>query len=222
MKKTLLTIALAALSLAMSAQQKGDMYVEGSLGITGGNTVTSAKAGNETVKTTDPSALNFQIAAQYGYFVIDRLEVNLALGYSLDRSTPNRNSTADQNFYDFDNLFTIAPGVNYYFPLGEKIWYNPGVYVSVGFGNHKSQLNSSTTEKQGLTQFGLGVSLISFELRPCEHLGISLRAGDLTYTMLNTKVTETIAGTTVSSSTTNNSVNFGLNLGASIGFRCYF
>lgn len=222
MKKTLLTIALAALSLAMSAQQKGDMYVEGSLGINGGSTVSSAKAGNETVKTTDPSALNFQIAAQYGYFVIDRLEVNLALGYSLDRSTPNRNSTADQNFYDFDNLFAIAPGVNYYFPLGEKVWYNPGVYVSVGFGSHKSQLDSSTSEKHGLTQFGFGLSLISFEFRPCEHLGISLKAGDFTYTMLNTKVTETIAGTTVSTSTTKNSVSFGLNLGASIGFRCYF
>lgn len=222
MKKTLLTIALAGLSLALSAQQKGDMYVEGSLGITGGSTTASAKAGNETIKTTEPSALDFQIAAQYGYFVIDRLAVNLSLGYSLSRSTPNRNSTADRNFYDFDNLFTIAPGVNYYFQLGEKIWYNPGAYLSVGFGNHKSQIDSTTSEKQGLTAFGFGLSLISFELRPCDHLGISLKAGDLTYTMRNTKVTETVAGTTVTTSTTDNSVDLGLNLGASIGFRYYF
>lgn len=222
MKKTLLTLALAGISLALSAQQKGDMYVEGNLGINGGSTTASAKTGSETIKATDPSALDFQIAAQYGYFVMDRLEVNLALGYSLSRSTPNRHSTTDQNFYDFDNLFTIAPGVNYYFPLGEKIWYNPGVYVSVGFGNHKSQIDNTTSEKQGLTQFGLGLSLISFELRPCDHLGISLKAGDLTYTMLNTKVTETIAGTTVTTSETNNSVRLGLNLGASIGFRYYF
>lgn len=222
MKKTLLVLALAGMSLALSAQQQGDMYVSGSLGITGGNSAVKVNVGNDSQKTVTPNAFNFDLGVEYGYFVLDRLAVNIGIGYSMEKSEPNDNSTADQNFFNFTNVFSITPGVNYYFPLGEKIWYNPGLYLNVGFGNYKVQQDSTTSSKYGLTQFGLGLSLISFEFRPLDHIGITLKAGDLTYDMTSIKVDDSVGDTKISTKITSNNVDLGLNLGTSIAFRYYF
>lgn len=226
MKQILRRISVLAAILSagavLSAQNKGDMYISGALGISGGNTSTSVSAGSQTTKTKDPSSFTFQIEPQFGYFVLDRLEVNLSIGYSLTRSEPNSNSTSDKNFYDFTNLFTIAPGVSYYLPVCDRLWYTPAFQIGVGFGNYKSQLNASTTEKAGLTTFGLGLSLLKFEFRPCDHLGIALSAGDLSYTLTHTKYEDTINDSTVKTVSNTNSVDLGLNLGTSIAFKYYF
>lgn len=222
LRKISVLAAILSVGTALSAQNKGDMYISGSLGISGGNTTSSVTAGSQTTKIKDPSSFTFQIEPQFGYFVMDRLEVNLSIGYSLTRSEPNRNSTADKNFYDFTNLFTIAPGVSYYLPVCDRLWYTPAFQIGVGFGSYKSQLDASTTEKSGLTTFGMALSILKFEFRPCDHLGIALSAGDLSYTLTHRKYEDTINDATVKTVSNNSSVDLGLNLGTSIAFRYYF
>lgn len=228
MKKLLFVIAAAAMSLAVSAQNKGDMYVSGSMSISGGNSKSSVTAGNSTTDFISPNAMNFTFIPEFGYFVMDRLDVHLGLGYSLSREANNVgrvNAGTDEDFlFDYTNLFQIAPGVRYYFTVCDRLYYTPGLDLALGFGNYKTQVDKNTTEKSSLTTFGLSLSLARFEFRPCEHLGVTLSAGDLTYLMTRTKAEEAVPGgeTTVVTRQTDNSVNFGLNLGAEIGFRYYF
>lgn len=213
----------ALLPFMLSAQQKGDMYISGSIGINGGNTSTSnVKNGTSTVRKT-PSELSFSIAPEFGIFVIDRLQVNISLGYSMVRSVPNGHSTETDNFYDFSNMFVISPGVRYYLPVCDKLYYTPGLSLGVGFGNEKSQISSDTLEKKPRSTFNIALSVLEFEFRPSDCLGISLSAGSLDYTLAHTKSSkEDGQGETVKYVTNKNSVSFGLNLGAKIGFKYYF
>lgn len=211
MKKLFLVIAALAVSVSLSAQKKGDMYISGSFSITGSNTNTTV---NNT-STKAPNSTTFSIEPSYGYFVIDRLEVNLGLGYSLNKT--RRSTDRDGNhLFSRQNVFEITPGVRYYIPICDKFYYTPGFNFSVGFGNQKSDIDKDTVNKKGVTEFGLALSVVAFEIKPCEHFGITLRAGSLSYSL------DKVSEKSVNSSTTNNSVSFGLNTGAGIGFKYYF
>ncbi len=212
----------ALLPFVVSAQQKGDMYISGSLSLSGGSTSASASVQGTRTTVREPSAFSFQIIPEYGIFVMDRLQVNIGVGYSLTRSEPNKHSTDSENYYDYTNLFVISPGVSYYVPVCDKLYYTPGLSLGVGFGNEKSQLKSDLIEKNPLTSFGISLSFLEFEFRPCSHLGISLSAGELNYTYLHSTYKEVDNGETVKYSSNSNSVSFGLNLGAKIGFKYYF
>ena len=222
MKKFFFLIFAALLPLMVSAQQKGDMSISGNIGLNGGGTSYSSASGGTKVTVKEPSAFSFQIAPEFGIFVIDRLEVNIGLGYSLTRSEPNKHSTDSENYYDYTNLFIISPGVSYYVPVCDKLYYTPGLSLGVGFGNEKSQLDSDLIEKNPLTSFGISLSFLEFEFRPCSHLGISLSAGELNYTYLHSTYKELDNDETVKYSANSSSVSFGLNLRATVGFKYYF
>ena len=212
MKKVLLSLFIVlCVPAVMSAQQKKDMYISGNFTIEGGNT--SSTSGNTVTKT--PGTLSFGIAPQFGYFVIDRLEVSLSLGYSLDRYANGQDSEGN-NLFRRTNVFEIVPGVRYYLPLGEKFWYTPGFDLSVGVGGSSRDIDLQTTSKSGLTRFGLSLSAIAFEFRPADHFGITLRAGGLTYTMDRTS-----SKGSVKSTSTSNDVSFRINTGVGIGFKYY-
>lgn len=222
MKKVMLSLALIAMTVALAAQEKGDFYVSGYFGIDGGSTSTSTTTGGQKVSSSTPSGVNFQIGPKAGYFILDRLEVNLALDYQLARTDPNIHSTVDRNFYDFTHVFSITPGVNYYLPICDRLYYNPGFYLSLGFGSSRERFDENTVTRDGITAFGFGFRLVSFEFQPCEHFAITLNAGDFSYTLTHTGDENTGAGTTVKTSTNINTVGFDINLGTSIGFKYYF
>ena len=76
----------------------------------------------------------------------------------------------------------------------------------------------NTTEKTPYTNFGLSLSLLTFEFRPADFLGVTFNAGDFSYNLTSTKESE--SGTTRVETT--NNVDLGLTLGASIGLKYYF
>lgn len=188
MKKALLSLFIVlCVPAVMSAQQKKDMYISGNFTIEGGNT--SSTSGNTVTKT--PGTLSFGIAPQFGYFVIDRLEVSLSLGYSLDRYANGQDSEGN-NLFRRTNVFEIVPG------------------------GSSRDIDLQTTSKSGLTRFGLSLSAIAFEFRPADHFGITLRAGGLSYTMDRTS-----SKGSVKSTSTSNDVSFRINTGVGIGFKYY-
>lgn len=211
-KKLLLLIAIAGFSAAVSAQEKGDMYVSGNFTLEGGNSRNTV--GNVVTKT--PATLIFGIAPQFGYFVMDRLEVSISLGYTHNRYN-NGTDNDGNNLFRKTNVFEISPGVKYYVPLADKFWYTPGFDFGVGFGGNRREVDRQTTVKGGITQFSLNLSAVAFEFRPSEHFGVTLRAGGLAYTMDRTS-SKGSTGT----SDVDNEFSFKINTGASIGFRYYF
>ena len=153
------------------------------------------------------------IAPQFGYFIIDNLELHLGLGYSFTKEPDDDKSSTNTS------LFVINPGVNYYLPIVEnKFFYTPGLDLGIGFGAQNYIDDTSKEKLYGVTNFYVSLSLLSFEYRPVQNFGISFRAGDLTYSLMSYK--QTSGNETVKMAV--NNFNFGINLGASIGFRYYF
>lgn len=212
-----LIAALGLTAATMSAQQKGDMYISGSVMLSGGNTKQEVTVSSTTNTTDIPLTFNLGIVPSFGYFVADNFEVNLALGYNLIKDY-HRTDADNNKLYNNDNLFTIRPGVNYYLKLADKLWYVPGLSLGIGFGSYVSDIDVNTTEKTPYTNFGLSLSLLTFEFRPADFLGVTFNAGDFSYNLTSTKESE--SGTTRVETT--NNVDLGLNLGASIGLKYYF
>lgn len=224
MKKIILLSVMAIMGLTLSAQKKGDMYVSGSFSISGGTESGMAKTGNTKINASEPLPFSFSFAPAFGYFIMDNLEVNASLGYKINRSAPNGNSTADRNYYNFSHEFVISPGAKYYFPIVDgKFFYTPGAALSIGFDASSSRVNDNTVTKDpaGFI-FGLGLDLVSFEFRPAEHIGVIFSAGSFGWSLKSSTDKNTAGGVETKTVSTTNTVNFGLNTGATIGFKYYF
>lgn len=209
MKKMLIVGLLSILSglVCLSAQEKGDMYLSGSLGMSGGNS--TSLSGGSTVKS--PGGFSVSITPQFGYFVMDNLEIHLGLGYSFQKD-PSFGEESSTNI----SSFSIVPGINYYVGIVDgKFYYTPGLDFSVGFGGANYKSEAGKERLYDATDISVTLSLLSFEYRPVDGFGISFRAGSAGYAYKNMKNT---SGTSMSS----NSFSFGFNLSASLGFRCYF
>lgn len=208
MKKITIVFALVCLlgSTSAYAQYQGDMYISGSIGMSGSSS--KQITGNTTVKS--PGGFQMSISPQFGYFVIDNLEIHLGLSYNFSKSVVN--NTAFIN----TSTFALIPGVNYYLSIvDDRFYYTPGLNLGIGFGGVNGKEGAVKQKLGNVTTFSLSFSLLSFEYRPVDRFGISFRAGDMTYSFMQMKYTD-------NSRVNTNGFDLGLNLNASIGFRYYF
>lgn len=211
MKKLFLCFALAGMASALNAQEKGDMLVSGSLSWNSSSTKVTAASTSTTAK----GPRSFEITPQFHYFVMDKLSVGGAIGYSFTKEPNNFNSANGDQLFNKSGLFVIRPMASYYISLGEKFYYVPRFYIGVGFGNEKSEINDTEITESDVTMFQVGLNLLNFEFRPTDHIGIMFNAGSLGY---RTDILK--EGNDDKTSARNFSL--GLNLGATIGFNYYF
>ena len=217
MKKFLLTAALAAACLGMTAQEKGDFAVGGSIGVSGGTTTSSLTiAGNKT-SSTEPSSTTLGFNPEFSYFVIDNLELSVGLSYGMQKDFTGTTGD-DKNLFSFTHVAMATIGANYYIPLiREKLFWTPGVQFGFGGGSYVSQTgqNSSSTVKVPFA-FGFTAEIGTIEFKPLDYLGIYLNALDLavSYVTLDTG----------SRDVKNSSTGFtgGFNYGISAGVKYYF
>ena len=138
-------VAILALSTYdASAQQKGDKYVSGNLGLG----VTSA-----IVQDVSATGVTFAVQPEMGFFPIDNLMLGFSVGYELESVLGDTTHT----------LF-VGPKLAYYVPLCEKLYYTPS--LQVGFCLFAA-------DDGGVPGFGLSASVFAVEYRPSERVGIS-------------------------------------------------
>ena len=84
MKKSVIFAALFCMlsSVSLFAQKAGDMYISGSIGMSGNNT----KSVINNTSTKVPGGFQMSITPQFGIFVIENLEVHLGLGYQFSKT----------------------------------------------------------------------------------------------------------------------------------------
>ena len=109
MKRLIVTLAAAAMTCgAIFAQNRGDMYVGGILGISGGSSKTSVTVGSTTVKgDSTPSDTEFNLTGEFGYFFADNWRVSCGLGYELLSSPTGKKD--GKWLKDNTNIFAIGP-----------------------------------------------------------------------------------------------------------------
>ena len=163
MKKTLLTIVLAIVSIiSASAQMQGNLYVGGKLGISTNALSAKYKYEGITLSGRLPGNTSFSIIPEVGYFVIDNLRVSFSAGYelSVEQTSQDRGKWLSNRVH----LFEFGPSVSYYVNLiDNKLFYTPEIGFYGAFGSFNQDLDLSTTKKFGVSAFAIRIQLIALE-----------------------------------------------------------
>lgn len=216
MKKLLLIAAFAAACTTMSAQHKGEMNIGGSLGFYGGRSTSSVTVGGSTTSTSTPAGTVLELNPEFGYFLIDNLELSVGLDYSMSREATE--ITDNRTLFSSVNIATLTLGASYYIPLVEgKLYYTPGVRFGFGGGSRVQQGSNQNDSTRGIPfVFDFRAGLGSVEFRPSARIGISVDILDISvmyYTVDsgydNIKVSSTL-------------FDAGFNYGLSAGVKYYF
>ena len=169
--KRFLTVAAAMLaaSFALTAQEKGDFTVGGSLGISGGSHSVSNRYEGTTTTSDYKSPTTFNIAPSFSYFVIDNLEVSAGLDYSMSTSYDETNK--DNTYTTNIALFTL--GANYYIPIADKLYYTPGISFGFGGGSEIEKTDGTKYTVKRPFDFAFTMDFGKFEYKPMDCLGIT-------------------------------------------------
>lgn len=220
MKKILFLAVAAMLSFAAVAQNKGDMFAGGMVGLsTGGSNSNVVYNGNAGEKTSEIATVNFLFSVDYGYFVIDNLAVSAGLEYAL-QALPSSEVRGKQ-YFQLVNAALFKIGAGYYVNLiADRFFYVPNITVGFGGGSVVDQLSEQTLSMP--FAFGLSAGLGTFEVKINEHIGLTANLLTLTYNYMKMNVLPEEMPQIYDAYAQSNSVSFGLNYGASVGVKYYF
>ena len=145
----LLIAAIGAFATTVHAQEKGDFYLGGTLGLG-----VSSSGSNGYMHTSTA----FNIAPEVGFFVIDNLKLGAKLEYAVSSSR---------------HTFTFAPNASYYLPIVDKLYYTPQLSIGGGFGvlSGNTQgvfdlsLNMLALEYKATDNIALSMSLVDLNYR---------------------------------------------------------
>lgn len=146
MKKFLvMVVAMVLCSTATFAQQKGDMYIGGSAGVS----IQSIGSGEDGYILP-----GFGLQPEFGYFVTNRLKVGASLGYAFESGL---------------HLFTVMPNISYYARLCDGLYYTPGLEFGLALASLDGytipgvglSLHLFTLEFRPTEHFGFSANLLS-------------------------------------------------------------
>ncbi len=207
-------------SSSTSIKQKGKFGITADINVNTGNTLTIGPDGTGGTVTTDTpnrvTSWGFNLGAVY--FVTEKLELGLGLGYNNQRTFLGLDTDGATKLYQNIGFFNITPAIGYHIPLCNWLHYVPKLELGFGFGSVVTDLTfiPQTTRQTGSSfQFYADLSLLNFEVLAHKHFSLTLDVGGLTF------VTQTLKPAPNTSRTTN-SFNMNLLNGALVGFRYYF
>lgn len=136
----------AVLAVLLSSQltigqtlDRGNFLVGANLGFSRAATERSVTTDGDKEKGEGPSSMQFNIAPNLGYFLVDNLVLGIGLDYTLSSvKQPNEDKTDDS-----DLLF--GPFVRYYFPFNDDMALF--LVSTFGFGNSSDETLIGTTTK---------------------------------------------------------------------------
>lgn len=152
MKKVLIfVLAIASFSMA-SAQNKGDKYVGGIIGVATQSVITSGTSVNTT---------SFSIAPEFAFFVANRFRIGGTFNYTLGANEGNLTHSVE-----------FGPEIAYYARLCDKFYYVPSLFFGFAY-THVADISG--------VGFEVGLGLGSFEFRPTKHFGLALNLLTFSY-----------------------------------------
>ena len=226
MKTLSLIIAFLMISFSLKSQiSDNTIYVGGGFGFTTQSSKITERIVNQVLTSQTPSVNVFEASVGLGYFVNEKISINLDFNYGGGSRIQDSNVNGD---YDKENinLYSINPYMRYLIMLEEnKFGFTFDTGLEYGKINRSSEIKQGTQIlKEDLpttTNLSIGIrpGIIYF---PNEKIGLEASFGFLGYYSETTKeiidansdVTETISGFTITGNSLFPSLQFA--------FRYYF
>lgn len=173
-------IAFLCASLPTFAQEKGEMYLAGTLDLSVGTQKVVATSGSVS-ESSDITPLNtsFSIGAEYAYFAAKNFRLALAASYGL--SSEPKEKYNNKWYRTNVNVFNLNPNIAYYVKIVDKFYYTPEVGVSFGFGKYKSPISEKSTYTCPYFSWNVYANLIAFEYRVSQHFAMGCGYGNIYY-----------------------------------------
>ena len=213
MKKFASLMVAVLISVASFAQQQGDSYLSGMIGVSGGTQKTILNEDRNLYSENQPLSSSFSIGVEYAYFIKNNLRTALCLSTSTS-SSPTTNTSLGwlkSKVFSVD----INPNIAYHVRLTDNLYYTPEVGLSLEIGSTKNPIDRNTSYKLPGLGWGAYVHLLALEFKVTEKIAIGANICSLSYASV------TIWDNSSDISNTVNQLNFNLN-DSSINFRYYF
>lgn len=149
-KLQLLFVSLLAVSMTFAQQEKGDIYLGGSLNFGAGSS--STKVGG--TKTDGPSTFNLGIQPRVGYFLSEKILVGADLGFTTGSSKIDNGGTVTKVS---NNAFGGGLFARYYVMPAEKLGFFFEANAGVLAGSSKVKVGN--TETDGPNTFNLSTGI---------------------------------------------------------------
>jgi hypothetical protein len=182
----LVFVSIIAINAAQAQTEKGNQSLGLNFGLSTNNFNTRTL--NYNTNNYDPQVTgkqkNYSISPSYSYFIADKLDVGLAIGYSYS-SYKYENSTISPQDQIGKSFFTSI-NLRKYFLYDNKIGIRTGPYFSYQRDNQSyastsnSQFNSNTNSDN--YQGGIRLDFVYY---PLKKLGLAATMGNLSYSHQN-------------------------------------
>lgn len=162
MKRILcIVLVLVAASVSLSAQQQGDKAVA---------------AFAQLELATIPSA-NFDILAEFDYFVVDNVRASFALGLPVNSRTIGK--VDDKNLKRNSVGVYFNPNVAYYFKLADNIYYTPEIGFGYELGSFRDKMASTVFANGRYNGIYAYLYPIYFEIQVNARMALGIALGEL-------------------------------------------
>jgi hypothetical protein len=187
-KKLLLVfVSIITINAAKAQTEKGNQ----SLGLSFGFSTTDFKTRDFNYSTNDydPEVKgkrnNYTIAPSYSYFIADKLDIGLAVGYSYSSQKYDTNIYSSQN--QSGKSFFSSINLRKYFLYDNKIGIRTGPYLSYQRNNQSYTYNNNNqpnyNTNSNVYTGGVGLDFVYY---PLKKLGLAAAMGNLNYSHQNT------------------------------------
>lgn len=185
MKRILFVVATLLACVSMSAQNKGEMFIAPSLGVSFGSQSSRFFDGVNTTTNKAPMPISLVGQGEFGYFVANNLRLAFDLGVAFS-STPNT-QIGSKWLRSNTVSFMLNPNVAYYVRLADRLYYTPeiGVYYEVGFT--KEDLTASTADNTRYSGWGIYANLLALEYRVNQKIAIGAIIGGIDFSSMREK-----------------------------------
>lgn len=164
MKRIILSIILALTAcVSLSAQQQGDKAVAAYVGLD---------------LSTVPNS-NFEILAEFDYFVVDNVRASFAVGMPVASRLISK--VGDEKLKQNTVGVYFNPNVAYYCKLADNIFYTPELGATFGLGSFKNKFSSTVLEKGRYNGFCIYLYPVYFEIQVNARMAIGVALGELCY-----------------------------------------
>lgn len=161
---------------AQNGPQKGAKNISLSAGFSSTSTTTSI---NGSIVNYPPATIGLSISAAYSYVLSDKLAFSLCAGIEHNR-TPNNSNTFNRT-----TGIMIAPEMQYYIPITDRLFYVVSAGVGVEFGNYKEESTSGNTFRTGYTGWQIGISPAGLEFIVSDKVSIGVGLAGFSYVSAN-------------------------------------